>query len=234
MAQKGLTVRELNEKTGVPQVTIQNACSERIAYCGLNTLARLASALDVSIKDLFDEVDLSPENKPLQKKIMTSGANISVVTNRLIGLVMKMSRSDKGKLLEKFNEFKKLPEKKSSTANITTDLIELIMKMSLEERCQLLSDLMSYTGTTKRKYGRSKYLSPVHFSVKDVLYQGNTKNISLGGVFIEAKGHTGHFSVGDRITLNLEHPRTRKYVKITGSIAWIAEHGIGVSFDKTL
>jgi Tfp pilus assembly protein PilZ/lambda repressor-like predicted transcriptional regulator len=233
MTEKGLTVRDLNVKTGLPHATIRNACSEKIIYCGLNILNLLASAMGVSVKDLFAEVDLSP-NKPALPKIKTSGTNISVVTNRLIRLVMQMSHADKDKLLEKFNELKKGGERRSNTANVTTDLIELVMKMSLEDRCQLLSDLMSYTGMTKRKYGRSKYIKPVHFSVKGVLYQGNTKNISRGGVFIEAKGQSQHFSVGDSITINLEHPQTRKYVKITGSIVWIAENGFGVRFDETL
>jgi Tfp pilus assembly protein PilZ/transcriptional regulator with XRE-family HTH domain len=233
MKRKGFTVRELNVKTGIPQVTILNACSEKIIYCGLNILNALASEMNVSIKELFEEVDLS-KNRLKKKIIKTDGTNISSVTRKLINLIMKMSRSDKDKLLEKFNEFKKTPTKKSNAANVTTDLIELVMNMSLDDRCLLLGDFMSYTGMTKRKYGRSKYLKPVHFSVKGILYQGNTKNISRGGVFIETKDQAGNFSVGDPVTINLEHPRTHKYFKTTGKIIWIAKNGIGISFDEIL
>ena len=234
MDQKGLTMPELRNKTGLPHVSILNACSARIEFCGLNILNKIASAMNVSIKDLFHEVDLAKQARPQRKIRMTGDANISSVTEQLIKIIMKMSTTDKDKLLEKFNELKKTPTKKVNIANVTTELIQLITKMSLEDRCKILGDFISYTGTTKRKYGRREFIRPVDFTVKGSLSHGFTKNISRGGVFIETKNANILFSAGDPIKINLEHPELHRHFNVTGKIIRTAKNGIGVQFDIPL
>lgn len=233
MGHKGLTMRDLKDKTGLPPVVIMNACSERILYCGLNILQQIAAAMNVSIKDLFEEIDLAKSARP-EKKIRTDDTNISDVTRQLINLIMKMSSTDKGKLLEKFTDLNKTASKKSDLANVTTDLIELIMKMNLPERCELLGEFIAYTGQSKRKYSRSPYFRQVHLSISGRVYQANTKDISRTGVFIEIGTGKHTFTVGDALIINMEHPDTSKYAKIPGKIIRIAKNGIGVEFDHPL
>lgn len=54
--QKGMTARDIIASTGLSPTTLTKARSnEGIAQCRLSTLARIASALGVSTKDLYDE-----------------------------------------------------------------------------------------------------------------------------------------------------------------------------------
>lgn len=55
MARKGMTYRALAERSGVSGETINRARGALIAECRLSTLVALARALDVRVKDLFDE-----------------------------------------------------------------------------------------------------------------------------------------------------------------------------------
>lgn len=58
MDKKELTVRELVKRTGMSSRTIQRAVnSGSIGSCELNTLAKIATALGVKTKRLYDEVD---------------------------------------------------------------------------------------------------------------------------------------------------------------------------------
>lgn len=233
MGREGLTMRDLKEKTGLSPVIIMNACSERILYCGLNILQQIASAMNVSIKELFEEIDLS-KGAELKRKTRTDDTNISDVTRQLINLIMKMSSSDKGKLLEKFNDLNKTASKKSDMANVTTDLIELIMQMTLPERCELLGEFIAYTGQSKRRYSRTPYLRSVHLNISGRVFQANTRDISRTGVFIEIGTSKLSFAVGDEIIINMEHPDTSKHVKLPGRIKRITKNGIGVEFDHYL
>ena len=147
---------------------------------------------------------------------------------------MKMKTTDKDKLLEKYNELKKSPSQISDISNVTTHLVDLIMTMSLENRCELLGDFISCSGQTKRKFGRKEYFRPVPFTVNSKLYHGSTKNISLGGVFIEIKDAKNQFTAGDTIKMNLEHPETYQHSNVNGTIVRIAKAGIGVCFVEPL
>ncbi len=233
MARKNLKTPELSKKTGLPHIAILNACSDKIEYSGLNVLSKIACAMNVSIKELFDEDNLS-KKKTIAKKITTCETNISSVTEQLINIIMKMSTNDKDKLLDKYNELTKSASSKSDVSNVTTNLVDLIMTMSLEERCQLLGDFISYSGQTKRKFSRKEYFRPVPFTVNAKLYHGSTKNISMGGVFIEIKDARNQFAVGDKIKMNLEHPETYQHFNANAIIVRIAKAGIGVCFDEPL
>lgn len=57
MKKKGIKIRDL-AKTGVSSATMVKARSdEGIAECRLSTLSRIAKALGVDVKDLFEEVE---------------------------------------------------------------------------------------------------------------------------------------------------------------------------------
>ncbi len=55
MKEKQITYRRLNEISGLAGETINRARGRQITECKLSTLATLAGALEVGIKDLFDE-----------------------------------------------------------------------------------------------------------------------------------------------------------------------------------
>jgi DNA-binding Xre family transcriptional regulator len=55
MEAQDLTVRKFAEMTGISLQTIMRARDARIGTCTLNTLATIASALGVRVKDLFTE-----------------------------------------------------------------------------------------------------------------------------------------------------------------------------------
>lgn len=55
MEAKECTVRALSEQTGLALETIMRARGEQIARCTLDTLATIAGALGVKVKELFEE-----------------------------------------------------------------------------------------------------------------------------------------------------------------------------------
>ena len=231
----GISDAELSERTKLPLVVIKNACSEKIEFCGLNVLKKIASALDTGIKDLFEEVGPAIAKKPKTLKLSGNQANISMVTEKLISTIMKMSQTDKTKLLDKYNELEKNPEKKTSAANVTTDLISLVVNMSLDDRCKLLSEFMAFSGKTKRRYSRVEYIKEMQLASKNGrIYNCNTRNISHDGIFIEIGNAGNTFSIGEVVRMNFEHPQTGRYCKMEGEVVRISKSGIGVRFITPL
>ena len=56
MAEKGVTILALAEKTSLSTRLIRRARTEEIKLCKLETLAILAEGLGVGIKDLFEDI----------------------------------------------------------------------------------------------------------------------------------------------------------------------------------
>ena len=65
MKGKGITIRDLVAETGLSSKTVNKARQdEGISECRLSTLGRIATALDVPVKDLFDgEYEDHPHGK---------------------------------------------------------------------------------------------------------------------------------------------------------------------------
>lgn len=58
MEKRGYTVRKVQEKADLSHLTIFRARDDqKIEQCTLRTLIRIAAALDVAVKDLFEEDD---------------------------------------------------------------------------------------------------------------------------------------------------------------------------------
>lgn len=55
MENKGITLRDLMEKTGLSNETILRARGDKILKCRLETLVAIAAALGCGVKTLFDE-----------------------------------------------------------------------------------------------------------------------------------------------------------------------------------
>ncbi|RPJ78147.1 MAG: PilZ domain-containing protein [Deltaproteobacteria bacterium] len=182
---------------------------------------------------MFDE-DIIIQKKPTFKSQKGSETSISSVTEQLIQIIMKLSATDKEKLIQKYNELKKSPFPASDISNVTTHLVDLIMTMNLEDRCSLLGDFISCSGQTKRKFARKGFFRPVPFTLNGRLYHGSTRNISLGGVFIEIKDAKKLFTIGDSIKMNIEHPETFQHSNVDGKIVRIVNNGMGVCFNEKL
>lgn len=54
MKEKGITIMELKERTGLAKRTIERARGDWIRECRLSTLLTIADALGVSVTELFD------------------------------------------------------------------------------------------------------------------------------------------------------------------------------------
>ena len=55
MEGQGVTMRELVKRTGLSMQTVNRARGDLIGRCTLDTLATMATALGVKVKDLFEE-----------------------------------------------------------------------------------------------------------------------------------------------------------------------------------
>ena len=55
MERKGVSIRVLADECGLSKETISRARDERIQHCTLETLAAIAGALGVKVKNLFEE-----------------------------------------------------------------------------------------------------------------------------------------------------------------------------------
>lgn len=99
MGRKGLDMRDLRDITGLESRVIMNACSEQIRYCDLNVLQQIASALDVSIEELYDEIVFIKDTRSTEKS-QRDETHSADVTHRLINLIMQMSPTEKKNLLE--------------------------------------------------------------------------------------------------------------------------------------
>jgi len=55
MEDKGVTIRDMVEKTGITDKTILRARCSRINECRVYTLEAIANCLGCKVKDLFDE-----------------------------------------------------------------------------------------------------------------------------------------------------------------------------------
>jgi DNA-binding Xre family transcriptional regulator len=63
MADQKMTIRDLVKKTGISSATIQKARDNRIEQCRVGSLKKIAEALGVRVQDLFEEIDLSKEER---------------------------------------------------------------------------------------------------------------------------------------------------------------------------
>lgn len=70
MKEKGVMGKVLQEITGISDVTIAKVrTDDGIEECRIQTLMRIAEALGVSVKDLFDEVEEPKEKAPRKESL---------------------------------------------------------------------------------------------------------------------------------------------------------------------
>jgi len=89
------------------------------------------------------------------------------------------------------------------------------------------SDQQLNKNEERRKHSRKPCFIAVEGATWDSAFNGFTKNIGAGGVFIETPQA---FTVGEEITLTFSYPGHENPVKIVGEIVWNVPQGLAVKF----
>lgn len=120
-------------------------------------------------------------------------------------------------------------DKSLQDPTITHRLFQMITSMSDDERRSLLELLEKglLKGECRRGYFRKGICLPVTYGNERDTYRSETKDISLGGVFILT---SVPFKVGEEVRLFLKIYERDSLVKILGRIARVTSEGIGVRF----
>ncbi len=117
--------------------------------------------------------------------------------------------------------------------SITVSLITLILDMPYDRQVALLKQLEETPTTTldlsDRDDARKTYSSTINFTLGGRSYQGDSKDISSGGMFIETNES---FSIGEIITLSIPFSDKNRNIKVPAEIMRVTDYGIGVKFIK--
>lgn len=82
-----------------------------------------------------------------------------------------------------------------------------------------------------RKHPRKSIFKPVFFTSQNQYYSGRIRNISSGGVFIEA---TGNFTAGQIIKLVIPGTKFDKGVMLKCEVVYFSQNGVGVELMGVL
>jgi len=94
------------------------------------------------------------------------------------------------------------------------------IKKAVEE-----SDRGQYHGT--RSHPRKAWTVPVKYESEKQTYEGITKDVSRGGIFIKTKNPV---AVGQPIKVEIPLKKKNKIAKLTGEVIWSNRQGFGVKF----
>jgi hypothetical protein len=83
----------------------------------------------------------------------------------------------------------------------------------------------------QREYRRRPFDRPVLYATRNRFFKGTIKDISKGGVFIEAPDM---IAVGQRLTLAIPSARNRRGLKLKGEIVRIDPNGLAVRFNSII
>jgi hypothetical protein len=78
-----------------------------------------------------------------------------------------------------------------------------------------------------RKHPRRPCDIPVKYITKHDIYQGEAKNISLGGIFLKTENEV---EIGQQLNLAIPVRKKGKIIKRTGKIVWSNQTGVGIKF----
>ena len=106
-------------------------------------------------------------------------------------------------------------------------LWEVMLSMSEEQQATMLKHADELITGDKRVYARKSCHLRVDFATSDRTHKGYINNISLHGVFIEAKAP---IMIGEGVLMVFKVNRDAKAVKLRGEIAHATRWGMGVEF----
>ncbi len=121
---------------------------------------------------------------------------------------------------------KKIPAKDSSDRNFQEELkFDYIPYDKIPFGRDGMKD--NCRSAEKRFYPRKPCFFPVNYATSDRAYQEFIQDISNSGAFVE----TRHLlAVGQNLSITFSLPGSQGNIKIKGSVARIAPHGIGIAF----
>ncbi len=84
-------------------------------------------------------------------------------------------------------------------------------------------------GIEFREFPRKCYAASVDYAIEDRLYHDFSRDISVGGIFIETKEK---FHIGQQLSMSIPVKKDDKPIRVKGIIVRVADDGIGVAFMK--
>jgi len=169
----------------------------------------------VKLSPAATEIDMQGKNATQKNP------SISVITTRLVKLVLSMPYQERLSLL------KQLEVRKTNISVVTERLIKTILKMPFPERRHLLDEMEEGIARGKRSNNREAYFTDVVFASRGKALKGYIRDISAHGVFVETSEKV---TVGQNITLSFALPNSVDHIKISGRIARTLPWGFGVRF----
>lgn len=83
----------------------------------------------------------------------------------------------------------------------------------------------------RRKYERKHYSADIVFASNGRIFQGNLKDISVGGAFVLSK-HANQLIEGEVVTISIPFTDGRKHVKRSGRVLWKNSTGFAIDFSN--
>ncbi len=81
-----------------------------------------------------------------------------------------------------------------------------------------------------RKHPRKSCSIPIKYVSKNQIYQGEIKNISVGGIFLKTNNNA---AVGQLLNLAIPVRKKGKIIKRSGKIVWADYIGVGIEFQQS-
>jgi len=118
----------------------------------------------------------------------------------------------------------------------TLRLIKLILDLPPDQRLQLLKQAEAMASPSsdenERDTGRKPFTASLTFYLDNIPCYGKSRDVSAGGMFIEAVLDFSVVRIGDVITIDFPRSKKEGTVKVPARIARIIPEGIGVEFIK--
>jgi Tfp pilus assembly protein PilZ len=151
--------------------------------------------------------------------------NIYEVNSLLFQIISCMGETERRELRSVLSDNLSETEKQK-------DLSLLISSISETERRHLLKKLVNWYHSKSielREYPRKPFSIPVEHSTNDVRFIYFIQNISDGGVFIQTEVN---FQIDQQIIMNFSLFKVDQDIAVSGKVARVNSHGIGVKFDE--
>jgi Tfp pilus assembly protein PilZ len=151
--------------------------------------------------------------------------NIYEVNSFLFQIVSCMGETER-------REFRSVLSDNLTETGNHKDLSLLISSISETERRYLLKKLVNWYHSKSielREYPRKPFSMSVEHSTNDARFIYFIQNISDGGVFIQTDVN---FQTGQQIIMNFSLFKVDQDIAVSGKVARVNSHGIGVKFDE--
>ncbi len=128
------------------------------------------------------------------------------------------------------------PEHDQNIDAATIRLIKLILDLPSDQRLQLLKQAEAMASPSsdenERDTGRKPFATSLTFNLDNITHNGKSRDVSAGGMFIEAVLDFSVVRIGDVIKIDFPRSKKEGTVKVPARIVRIIPEGIGVEFIK--